>query len=117
MNIETKHITEREFVAKEHAANIKGTPIQEFYRDFNVLVTGATGFMGKVLIEKLLRSCPNVGRIFILIRTKKGQLPEDRKEELLKSVIFDVLRASSPEFHKKLVVVTGDCSTAQAWSK
>nr|CAD7404050.1 unnamed protein product [Timema cristinae] len=110
MNIETKHITEREFVAKEHAANIKGTPIQEFYRDFNVFVTGATGFMGKVLIEKLLRSCPSVGRIFILIRTKKGQLPEDRKEELLKSVIFDVLRASSPEFHKKLVVVTGDCS-------
>nr|CAD7263535.1 unnamed protein product [Timema shepardi] len=86
------------------------TAIQEFYRDVNVFVTGGTGFMGKVLIEKLLRSCPNVGRIFILIRTKKGQSPEDRKEELLKCVIFDVLRASSPEFHKKLVVVTGDCS-------
>nr|CAD7433475.1 unnamed protein product [Timema monikensis] len=36
---------------------------------------------------------------------------ETREAKLLNgAMIFDVLRASSSEFHKKLVVVTGDCS-------
>lgn len=29
--------------------------IQEFYRDTTIFVTGATGFLGKILLEKLLR--------------------------------------------------------------
>ncbi len=34
--------------------------IPEYYVGKNVLITGATGFMGKVLLEKLLRSCSGV---------------------------------------------------------
>lgn len=34
--------------------------------------------MGKVLIEKLLRSCPDINNIFILIRPKKNQNPQER---------------------------------------
>lgn len=29
--------------------------IQEFYKDATVFITGATGFLGKILVEKLLR--------------------------------------------------------------
>ena len=32
------------------------SPIQQFYQGKTVFITGATGFMGKVLLEKLLRS-------------------------------------------------------------
>lgn len=46
--------------------------IREFYSGKNVLVTGATGFCGKVLVEKLLRSCENIGKIYVLIRRKKN---------------------------------------------
>jgi alcohol-forming fatty acyl-CoA reductase len=46
--------------------------ICEFYRGKNVVVTGATGFCGKVLIEKLLRSFEDIGKIYILIRRKKN---------------------------------------------
>jgi fatty acyl-CoA reductase len=36
-------------------------------------VTGATGFLGKVLLEKLLEACPDVGHIFVLVRPKRVQ--------------------------------------------
>ena len=35
-----------------------------------VAVTGATGFLGKALVEKVLRSIPDVRRIYLLIRPK-----------------------------------------------
>lgn len=48
----------------------------------NVFVTGATGFLGKVLVEKLLRSCPDIGDVYVLMRMKKGKKPEERLKEI-----------------------------------
>lgn len=59
-----------------------GSPIQEFFRDAVVFVTGGTGFMGKVLLEKLLRTCPNIKHIYLLIRTKKGKNTDQRLDEI-----------------------------------
>lgn len=56
--------------------------IPEYYEGKNVLLTGATGFMGKVLLEKLLRSCPKVKAVYVLVRHKAGQTPEARIEEI-----------------------------------
>ena len=56
--------------------------IPEYYEGKNVLLTGATGFMGKVLLEKLLRSCPKVKAVYVLVRHKAGQAPEARIEEI-----------------------------------
>ena len=42
--------------------------IGEFYRGRSVLVTGASGFIGKQLVEKLLRSCPDIDKIYLLLR-------------------------------------------------
>ena len=47
--------------------------------------------MGKILIEKLLRSCPGIGTIYILVRTKKGVKPEDRIKELLESPVINFI--------------------------
>jgi nucleoside-diphosphate-sugar epimerase len=60
----------------------RGTEVQEFYRGANVLITGGTGFMGKVLMEKLLRSCPHLSNIYVLIRNKKGKDAETRLEDI-----------------------------------
>jgi fatty acyl-CoA reductase len=60
----------------------RGTEVQEFYRGANVLITGGTGFMGKVLMEKLLRSCPHLSNIYVLIRSKKGKDAETRLEDI-----------------------------------
>lgn len=58
------------------------SPIQNFYNGQSIFVTGGTGFMGKILIEKLLRECPGISFIYMLIRPKKGKDMHQRIEEL-----------------------------------
>ena len=64
--------------------------------------------MGKVLIEKLLRSCPEVNRIFILLRSKKNKEAAERLEDLKKVPVFDRLKIEQPQNLDKLVAVNGD---------
>jgi long-chain acyl-CoA synthetase len=71
--------------------------IQEYFAGKTVLVTGATGFLGKALVEKMLRSLPDLRRLYLLIRPKergsRAVAAEQRfRDELLKSNIFDRLR-------------------------
>lgn len=47
-----------------------------------VIFVGGTGFMGKILVEKLLRGCPDIGNIYLLMRVKKGKSIHDRLNEL-----------------------------------
>ena len=56
--------------------------IRSFYDDKVIFITGGSGFLGKVIIEKLLRSCPNLKKIYILLRSKKGRASEDRMKSL-----------------------------------
>lgn len=57
--------------------------IAEYYTGKNVLITGATGFMGKVLVEKLLRSCPEVKSLYLLVRPKAGQSMQQRVSDMM----------------------------------
>lgn len=82
--------------------------VSEFYAGKCVLITGATGFMGKVLVEKLLRSCPEVKALYLLIRTKQGQSSQQRIHTMLQSKLFDRLREENPDFHKRIIPVSSE---------
>lgn len=58
--------------------------IQKFYNGKTIFITGASGFMGKVLVEKLLYSFSDVKEIFILMREKRGVPAEERVENFKK---------------------------------
>lgn len=71
-------------------------------------MTGGTGFLGKAIVEKLLRSCPNLSKIYLLVREKKGVTPNKRCTDYTKHLIFTKLVETSPDSFKKLHIVKGD---------
>ncbi|XP_025162816.1 fatty acyl-CoA reductase 1-like isoform X2 [Harpegnathos saltator] len=82
--------------------------IPAFYSGKSVFITGATGFLGKSLIEKLLRSCPDIKEIFLLMRPKKDMNIEERLRKLLTNALFDTLRREQPHCFDKLIPIKGD---------
>ncbi|RID65114.1 hypothetical protein BRARA_D00334, partial [Brassica rapa] len=83
-------------------------------RGKSYFVTGATGFLGKVLVEKLLRESPEIGKIFILMKSKDQESANKRLyDEIISSDLFKLLKqmhgSSYEAFMKsKLIPVTGD---------
>ncbi|XP_077938452.1 fatty acyl-CoA reductase 1-like isoform X2 [Gasterosteus aculeatus] len=82
--------------------------IPEYYAGKTVLITGATGFMGKVLLEKLLRSCPGVKSVYVMVRSKAGQSPEVRIADMVNCKLFERLQEEHPGFAEKIVAVSSD---------
>ncbi|NXG18819.1 FACR1 reductase, partial [Grallaria varia] len=82
--------------------------VSAYYNGKTVLLTGATGFMGKVLLEKLLRSSPEVKAVYILVRPKAGQSMQERVANMLKCKVFDRVREDCPNFHEKIKPINAE---------
>lgn len=87
---------------------VKRSNITNFYRNRSVLITGGTGFVGKVLIEKLLRTCAGIATIFVLIRPKRDKHPQERLQELFACKLFDIVRQQDEGLLSKVIAVDGD---------
>ena len=61
------------------------SPICDYLRDKTVFVTGGLGFLGKLLVEKLLRC--NVKKIYLLVRDKKGKSIFERLQILMEDPV------------------------------
>ena len=96
--------------------------VQNYFSDKVVLITGATGLVGKVLVEKMLRDLPEVRRLYVLIRsrtTPNGTLVSVQErlwQDVLASTAFDPLRERYGDdgfkalADGKIVAVKGDLS-------
>ncbi|CAG2182121.1 unnamed protein product, partial [Oppiella nova] len=82
--------------------------LSAFLSDKCVLITGGTGFVGKALVEKILRSVPDVKTVFLLLRPKSGQTAEKRLKQLLANSVFDAIRRLDGQQLAKVVAVCGD---------
>ena len=82
--------------------------VSEFYSGKNILITGGTGFIGKLLIEKLLYSCAGLNKIYCIIREKNGHNADERLNEITSCKVFDKLRKKDPNFRDRLCPVNGN---------
>ncbi|XP_075988837.1 putative fatty acyl-CoA reductase CG5065 [Anticarsia gemmatalis] len=85
--------------------------IADSFAGMKVLITGGTGFMGKVLVEKLLRKCPDIDQIYLLVRSKKGKNPRQRLEEIFNGPLFEkvrTLRGGVEPLLQKVTIIGGD---------
>ncbi len=63
-----------------------------------LLITGATGFLAKAVVEKILRCAPEVGRVYLVVRSRRKKdgttlsARERVEEEILQSAAFARLR-------------------------
>jgi fatty acyl-CoA reductase len=67
--------------------------IKDFYEGKNILFTGGTGFVGKVILEKFFRSVGNFNKMYLLVRPKKGVYIKDRvRRDIFQSLCFENAR-------------------------
>ena len=89
--------------------------VTELYADRDIFITGVTGFVGKCLLEKVLRSLNTAGRVFVLVRPKSGKSPQERIKDLTDAKV-DVhfeLHATYTLEMKLYIKIENACTTAQ----
>lgn len=75
-----------------------------------MFLSGCTGFLGKVVLEKLFRSCPEINKIYIMVRSKRNKKPiiERIRSEILSSPCFSKIPNISELARIKIIPVAGD---------
>ncbi|XP_065866372.1 fatty acyl-CoA reductase 3-like [Euphorbia lathyris] len=88
--------------------------IVQFLENKAILVTGVTGFLAKVFIEKILRVQPNVKKLYLLLRASDDISASERfHNEVMNMELFRVVKEKLGEnlssiFTKKIKIICGD---------
>ncbi len=84
------------------ASQLEDTPpahqqlsVCEAFAGRTVLLTGVTGFVGSLVLEQLLRTCPEIAKIYVVVRQKHGVSTQDRFHKMLNTnPLFHLLRGT-----------------------
>lgn len=85
------------------------SPTCQRFEQKSVLITGVSGFCGKVLLEKMVRTMFQVQRIYLLIRPKNKTSVDQRLQQLLQSPIFSFNKYAANQM-RKVIAIEGDLS-------
>nr|XP_012216364.1 PREDICTED: putative fatty acyl-CoA reductase CG5065 [Linepithema humile] len=89
----------------------KKSEIQSYYKNKTIFFTSASGFMGKVLLEKLLYSCSEIDKIYIIIRSKKGHNIDTRLSNIFDLPLFQRIKIEKPNVLQKVIPLNGDITS------
>jgi fatty acyl-CoA reductase len=85
--------------------------ISELFVNKTLLITGGTGFLGKVLIEKVLRTCPGVKKMYLIVRSKSNKNSKERLKQIFSGPLFELVKKQQGDaVFDKVEAVAGDLS-------
>ena len=73
---------------------LNNSQIVRFFKNQTIFLTGGTGLIGKLLVEKLLRTSFDLNKIYILMRTKHGKSPQQRFDDFFDSPVSTIFSFS-----------------------
>ncbi|XP_057781285.1 fatty acyl-CoA reductase 2, chloroplastic-like [Salvia miltiorrhiza] len=80
-----------------------GIGITNYFEGKNIFLTGATGLLGKVLVEKMLRSTP-LGKIYVLVKADDLETAWDRlQKELINSELFGCIQEKYGKYYQEFI--------------
>jgi long-chain acyl-CoA synthetase len=106
----------RPIVHFDEPKNPKPLSVRQALRGKRVMLIGVTGFIGKVWLANTLMDLPEIGKLFLLIRSQKTDPAEKRFQKMLEdSPVFDPLFEKYGDgfgamLAEKIEVVEGDVS-------
>jgi len=84
--------------------------IHEHFAGSAVFVTGASGYVGALVLEKLLR-CTNIKNVYVMLRSKKDEAVQSRLNKMLNSSPLMHLLRGNPVLDK-VRAIAGDMRAA-----
>ncbi len=102
-------------VKRNESAGHSSSQVLENLRGKHVLVTGTTGFLGKVVLEKLIRTVPDIGGIHLLIRGN-ARHPGARERflnEIACSSVFERLKMQDADAFESFIDSRVHCVTGE----
>ncbi|SFR75358.1 Male sterility protein [Marinobacter daqiaonensis] len=81
------------------ATDDTGSTVFRSLKGKHILITGTTGFLGKAVLEKIIRGLPEVGGLYLLVRGN-ARHPDARERfysEIASSSVFERLRSEDQE--------------------
>ena len=71
-------------------SQVNSLSVVESFAHKRVLITGVTGFLGKAILEKILRETPDVSRVYLLVRSSTSLSAHERcMADVFDSSLFD----------------------------
>jgi long-chain acyl-CoA synthetase len=107
--------------AHRNGASAAMPPLEQVLRKRRILLTGSTGFLGKVFLYLLLRWHPEIEKVYLLIRGDRRTSQNRFRREILDSPVLAPLRDHLGErfdryVEEKIAVVAGDITTEGLFS-
>lgn len=85
-----------------------GSQIQRFYAGKQILLTGCTGYLGTIILEKILRTCTEINKIYVMIREKKNMEVKERLEKCFANNVSRVTEIQYQRTTKNYMTLEGD---------
>uniref|UniRef100_A0A8D8UBE4 Fatty acyl-CoA reductase n=1 Tax=Cacopsylla melanoneura TaxID=428564 RepID=A0A8D8UBE4_9HEMI len=87
--------------------------IQTFYANKTIFITGASGFVGTLVLEKLLRTCKDLRKVYVLFRSSKRKNIQERLVEYFNDPVFERMKSENPTYYTQVTCIQGDLSLDQ----